>query len=130
MKVFLIYAAGWVGMAILAILNGAAREKIYARFMPELAAHQLSTLIAIVLFGAYIWLLGKIRPLESSGQAVAIGCTWLAMTVSFEFVFGHFVMQHSWDKLLHDYNLFKGRVWLLVLLWTSAAPYLFYRIRS
>ena len=39
------------------------------------------------------------------------------MTVAFEFGFGHFVAGHSWQRLLGDYNLLEGRVWLLFLLW-------------
>lgn len=124
------YAASWLGMVILAIINGAAREKLYGRFMNEIAAHQLSTFIGIALFGAYIWMLTGIWPIESAAQASAVGCMWLVMTIAFEFVFGHYVMRHSWDKLLQDYNLIKGRVWILVLIWTTAAPYIFYRIRS
>ena len=44
MKIVLIYTASWLSMVILAILNGAIREKVYGKFMGELTAHQLSTL--------------------------------------------------------------------------------------
>ena len=44
------------------------------------------------------------------------------LTVSFEFGFGRLVMKHSWERLLHDYNILEGRVWILVLLWTLLAP--------
>ena len=54
----------------------------------------------------------------------------LAMTVAFEFLFGHYVAGHSWDRLLHDYNLFAGRVWVVVLVWVTVAPYLFFRLRG
>ena len=130
MKNLLVYALSWIGMVAIAILNGVIREKAYGQFMGELPAHQLSTFIGIVLFGAYIWVLTETYPIESSTQALIIGGMWLIMTVIFEFVFGHFVMGHPWSKLFHDYNLFKGRVWSLVLIWTAVAPYLFYRIRS
>jgi hypothetical protein len=130
MKVILIYAACWLGMVVLAILNGGIREKLYGQFMRELSAHQLSTFIGIILFGVYIWILTGICRIESSKQALVIGGMWLFMTIIFEFIFGHFVMAHPWEKLFHDYNLMKGRVWILVLLWTAAAPYIFYSIRS
>ena len=98
--------------------------------MRELSAHQLSTFIGFILFGLYIWSLTGIYQIESSSQAFVIGGMWLIMTILFEFIFGHFIMRHPWSKLLHDYNLLKGRVWLLVLIWTAVAPYVFYRIRS
>lgn len=117
-------------MVALAILNGAIREKLYGPSMRELSAHQLSTFIAIVLFGIYIWTLANIWPIDSPTQAIVIGGLWLIMTIAFEFIFGHFVAGHPWSKLLADYNLIKGRVWLLVLVWTTIAPYVFYRIRA
>jgi hypothetical protein len=117
-------------MVVLAILNGTIREKLYGKFMHELSAHQLSTFIGIILFGVYIWMLTGICRIESSKQALVIGGMWLFMTIIFEFIFGNFVMGHPWEKLFYGYNLIKGRVWVLVLLWTTAAPYIFYRIRS
>ncbi|MBN1848168.1 MAG: hypothetical protein JW932_06245 [Deltaproteobacteria bacterium] len=130
MKVIPIYAACWLGMVILAIVNGAIREKLYGPFMRELSAHQLSTLIGMTLLGVYIWILTGIVRIESPKQAVIIGCMWFIMTIGFEFAFGHFVIGHTWERLFHDYNLVKGRVWLLVLIWTTVAPYIFYRARS
>ncbi len=130
MNIVLVYAVSWIGMVILAILNGAIREKAYGQFMHELPAHQVSTLIGLILFGAYIWALTGVCRIESSRQALVIGGMWLIMTVVFEFGFGRYLMGHPWGKLFHDYNLSKGRVWSLVLIWTAIAPYVFYRIRS
>lgn len=117
-------------MVILAIINGTIREKIYGQFVSALTAHQLSTFTGLILFGVYIWVLTGLFRIESSRQALLIGVIWLIMTVAFEFVFGHYVMGHPWIRLFHDYNILKGRVWLLVLIWTTVAPYVFYRIRS
>jgi len=52
-----------------------------------------------------------------------IGGFWLVMTILFEFVFGHYVMGHPWETLLTDYNLFKGKMWVLVLITTFLAPW-------
>jgi hypothetical protein len=34
------------------------------------------------------------------------------------------------SQVLHDYNLFAGRVWVLFLVWLAAAPWVFYRLRD
>jgi hypothetical protein len=130
LKIILIYVTGWLGLVILAILNGIVRVTIYAPFIDELTAHQVSTLTGICLFGIYIWLFAGIFRIQSSQQAWIIGALWLTMTVAFEFTFGHYVAGHAWTKLFQDYNVLKGRIWLLVLIWITVAPYLFYRIRS
>ena len=130
MKIVLIYAASWTGMVLLAILNGVIRERVFKRFMGELTSHQISTFVGLILFGVYIWFLTGLFRIETSRQALLVGSMWLIMTIVFEFVFGHYVMKHSWRKLFQDYNVFEGRVWVLVLIWTAVAPYLFYRLRS
>ncbi len=129
MKIVLIYTASWIGLVFLAILNGAIREKTYGIWMEELSAHQLSTIIGLFFFGSYIWIITGVFRIETERQALMIGSLWVVMTIVFEFLFGHYVMGHSWDRLLYDYHLLKGRIWLLVLIWTLISPYLFYKVR-
>ncbi|AFY69814.1 hypothetical protein Pse7367_1525 [Thalassoporum mexicanum PCC 7367] len=119
---YVLYILAWLGMAAIAILNGVIREAVYRKFMGELKAHQISTLTGSVAIGIYIWTLMYFLPLQFATQALAIGVIWLLMTIAFEFGFGHYVMQHPWTKLLADYNLRRGRVWPLFLLWLTVAP--------
>jgi uncharacterized membrane protein YhaH (DUF805 family) len=60
-------------------------------------------------------------------EALLVGGIWVVMTIPFEFMFGHYVMEHSWSRLFYDYNLLQGRVWVLVLVWTFLALYIFYQ---
>jgi len=109
-------------MPLVAILNAVIREKVYRNYLGELTAHQLSTVTLIIFIGIYTWLVSLGWRLESTGQALIVGVIWLALTVSFEFGFGRLVMKHPWERLFNDYNILKGRVWILVLVWTLLAP--------
>ena len=122
------YVLAWFPMVAIAIANGALRESWYGQHLSELAAHQFSTLTAVILFGVYIWFVVRFWPPTSKARAIAVGLLWLVMTIAFEFLFGHFVAGHSWERLLHDYNLLAGRVWPLVLVWVAVSPYLFFRM--
>ncbi|MDH3311404.1 MAG: hypothetical protein OEN49_07990 [Gammaproteobacteria bacterium] len=122
------YIFAWVPMLFIAIANGVLRQVWYAKYLSELKAHQLSTLIGALLIGIYIWVIVRSWIPASARQAVAIGMVWLGLTVTFEFLFGHFVAGHSWLRLRQDYNLLAGRVWILLLFWVAVAPYIFYRI--
>jgi len=124
------YLLAWVPMVLIAIANAAVREAWYGKHLKELRAHQISTATGVLLFGVYIWVLIHVWRPESPGQAFCVGLTWLGFTVAFEFLFGHFVAGHPWGRLFHDYNLFAGRVWVLVLIWIALAPYLFYRLQK
>lgn len=124
------YAVAWLLMPIIGIINGTIRQYAYSNALGELRAHQVSTVTGIFLFGLYIWALTLLWKMRSSAEAIAIGLIWLTLTIAFEFLFGHYVMKHPWSRLLHDYNLFEGRLWVLVLLWVTAAPYVFYKLSN
>lgn len=121
-----IHLLGWFGLMLLAIFNGIIRNRYYLNRVGDLRAHQLSTLTLLLLMSAFIWVLARCWPLASSGQALTVGGIWLVVTVLFEFAFGHYVVKKSWAVLLADYNLLKGRVWVLILLWTLLAPLVFH----
>lgn len=127
---YLKYFIAWFPMFVIALANATIREVGYKRYVGELAAHQISTLTACILVGVYVWLLSNYLAIQSAGQAIGIGLMWLAMTVVFEFGFGHFIVGNPWSRLLHDYNVLQGRVWGLFVLWIAVAPYVFYEIRG
>lgn len=112
----------WPGLCVLGIANGVLRERSYGRRLPELRAHQLSTLLLAIVTAAAAALLAAFAPLATPGEAWAVGVAWLAMTVSFEFAFGRFVAGHSWSRLCADYDLGRGRVWGLYLVLLACLP--------
>ncbi|MDI6761446.1 MAG: hypothetical protein QME83_00290 [Thermodesulfobacteriota bacterium] len=124
------YVLAWLPLVMIAMLNGALREGLYGKYLTELQAHQVSTVSGVLLFGIYIWALVRLRRPASSKQAISIGFVWLGLTVAFEFLFMHYVAGRSWDVLLHDYNIFTGRVWVVVLVWVMVAPYIFCRLQK
>jgi hypothetical protein len=121
------YTISWLILVVIAILNGAIREMVYKKTLGDLLAHQVSTITFIILIAFFVWGLRRRWELQSTKQALTVGFIWLGFTVVFEFLFGHFVMGNPWSKLLHDYNILEGRLWILILLWITIAPYFFYR---
>jgi HJR/Mrr/RecB family endonuclease len=123
---FFLYGIGvWFIILVLAVLSGTLRDFGYRRFVGELAAHQISSVLlsAVILVVTYLFLrIGNFQATPT--QCVALGLVWLCMTVAFEFLFFHYVGGHPWSELLANYNLLAGRIWLLVLLTTTLAPWL------
>ena len=117
----------WFGIMLLAILNGAARDVLFVPRLGDLVARALScvTLAGLILLVTRISL-QWIHP-ASMGDAWTIGAMWLVMTLTFEFVAGHYLFHTPWTTLLADYKVFRGRLWILVLAATIAAPALVYR---
>jgi len=130
MPTLAVYALGWLCLLAIAMANGALREGLYGPHLAELTAHQLSTVLGLLLFTLYIGWFTAHWPLPSAGQAIGVGALWLALTLAFEFGFFHYVMGQPWSRLLHDYDLSAARLWVLIPVWTAVAPYVFYRLRS
>jgi membrane-bound acyltransferase YfiQ involved in biofilm formation len=111
-------------MLLIAILNGALREFILKKYLSELAAHQLSTLTLVIFFAIYIRFIMHRFPADSSKEALFVGLLWMLMTLVFEFGFGLY-QGKSWTRMLEDYNVLKGHVWVLIPLFVAIAPFLF-----
>jgi hypothetical protein len=125
-----IYAVGvWLVLTVLAILNGTLRNYTYSRVVGEQAAHVLSSLIFVaVIFAVTYAFLRLVRLDYGPGDLLVVGAAWVVLTVGFEFFFGHYVAGHPWSRLLADYNIFKGRVWALLLLAVFVAPLIMGRL--
>ena len=109
-------------MLITAILNGAIREAWIRPASGEPAAHVISTVVLCATILGIAWLtIGWLAPADRE-QAVAIGVLWLVLTLAFEFLAGHYLFRNPWSKLLADYDLLHGRIWVGVLITTFIAP--------
>ena len=120
------YVLSWLGMMVPAILNGGLRDLAYKQSAGVLAAHQISTAALLVLLSVYFWLLTRIIPFESPGQAWTVGVIWFVMTEVFEFGMG-LSAGKSWAELMQTYDLMAGRVWVLIPVWVLIGLPIFFR---
>ncbi len=117
-------------MLLIAVANGAFRQGVFARYMSELRAHQLSTLTGSILIGLFIRFLIQECPPVSNSHAILIGIVWLVLTIMFEFFMGLVLARRPFSQVLYDYNLLAGRVWVLFLIWIAIAPLVFFRLEG
>jgi len=121
--------AVWAGILILAVANGALREKI---LIPRLGAFAglassgllLSVLILAVAYVSLPWL-GTRRPVHLLG----VGVGWLVLTLVFEVSFGLW-QGKSWPVLLEAYTFRGGNLWPIVLVVTLIAPHVAAKLRG
>jgi hypothetical protein len=121
--------AVWFVLLVIAVANGLLREALLIPAAGAGAGRALSpvTLSAaiVLLCGATIGWIG----VRSRREAWALGAIWLALTLAFEFLAGHYLMGKPWSVLLEDYDVAGGRTWPLVLATTLLAPVLTVRPR-
>ena len=109
-------------MLVAAFLNGALRELLLVRLVGEQVGHVLSVfLLSGAIFGITYLFITAQRPLPAS-TLLRMGLFWLLLSLLFEFGFFHYVMHEPWSTLLADYNIFRGRLLVVVWLTTVFAP--------
>lgn len=113
----------WFVLLVAAFAGAALRTGLLEPRFGEQAAHVVGTLLVVGLFAVIIWrAVPWVVPDLSPGQLAGLGLLWTLATVVFEFGFGHYVMGHPWSRLLADYDLTDGRLWVLVLLTILLMP--------
>jgi len=119
----------WFVLLVLAVLSGTFRQAVLLPRLCDGTAHVVSTLLlSAILFALACFSIGYIRP-RTVGEAWLMGLLWVGLTVAFEFGVGHHLYGNSWRKLLADYNLAAGRIWVLVLLTDLLAPVVAFWLR-
>jgi hypothetical protein len=120
----------WVVLLLLAIANGALREGLIVPRVGTSTGHVLSPIALCAGILLLSWLLIEWVHPVTSRDAWMIGAVWVVLTLAFEFLAGHYLFGHPWSRLLADYNVLRGRIWVLVLVTTAVAPTIVARARG
>jgi hypothetical protein len=112
----------WFALLGIAIGNGAARSAWISPRLGEYAGHVISTVVLCTCIASLT--MASIRWIAPAGlwEAFLVGVLWVVLTVAFEFIGGHCLFGNPWPKLLADYDILHGRVWVLVLITNLLAP--------
>jgi hypothetical protein len=120
----------WFGLMVLAIINGTVRVNWIIPSTGLTSGLAISTIMLCTLITAATWMsIAWLGP-RTTGDAWSIGLLWLCMTLVFEFGVGHFVFKKPWPELLADYDITRGRIWVLVLITTVMAPWITAKLRG
>ncbi len=120
----------WLAILVLANLNGAVREFLLRPRLGVGAARVTSTLLLVGVVALTTWLTIRWIGPARTREGIAIGVLWVALTLAFELLVGHYVFHETWDDLFADYDVTAGRIWPLVLFVTFASPEICRRLQS
>jgi hypothetical protein len=112
----------WLLLLAAAFANGAFRVALLIPRFGDYAGHIVSTLLLSVLIALLTRLTAGWMRIASARAALLVGAVWVVCTLAFEFLAGHYVFGNAWDTLLADYQIQRGRIWVLVLIVTFFAP--------
>ena len=131
MLIILLKATGiWLLIVIAAIINGVIREKLIVPIAGIETALPLSGItLSIIIFLISLVSVSFIGAMETK-TFLAIGVLWVLLTLSFEFLFGHYVVGKSWKEIMQVFNIQKGDLFIVVLFVTAVSPWVTGKIRG
>lgn len=127
---WLLAGCAWLSFAGIAVMLGGIRVKLLEPRLGEAKAHVVGTLALCVALFAAMQLFVNASGLRETWPLMRIGAFWTILTICFEFFLGLVVLKKPLEELLADYNIFKGRLWVLVLVTTFWGPVLAGMIRG
>ena len=114
--------AVWLLMLIVASANGALRQAVLIPALGDAAGRAISTLSLAALIALLTWMTIRWIGPGTAAETWMIGALWVSLTLACEFLAGHYLFGTPWNVLLEDYNVFRGRIWIRVLIVTALAP--------
>jgi hypothetical protein len=120
----------WLIILPAAVVNGLFREKVLTLFIGAALALPLSGIILSVFIFIIIFLLIPFIGESTSRAYLAIGLLWVALTLSFEYLFGYFVMGRSWHEINQVFNVKAGNLFIASVFTCAISPWVVAKIRG
>jgi hypothetical protein len=120
----------WTIIAAFAIANGALRELVLAPAIGARIALLLSGILLCAIVFLVTWCCYRLIAGRRKLTYLLIGLQWVLMTLSFEFVSGHFVAGKPWPEIFRVFNLMQGDLFIVVLAVSLVSPLLVAKIRD
>lgn len=122
--------AVWLVLIAAEILHGILRAVFLVPRVGEFRSGQIgvftgSLIILAIALVSVRWI-GATR----SSQLLGIGILWLCLTLAFEFLFGHFVMGASWERIAADYNVVQGGMMIFGMAVLALSPWIAGKMRG
>jgi hypothetical protein len=117
----------WALIALVMIANGALRELLLKRYLGATVAEAISAFLGIIWIVLLTSILLRRLVGRATSELVVASVTLVALSVAFEFLFGHYVEGESWTALADNYAIWRGHLWPAVLLTLAMMPFVWGR---
>lgn len=121
------YTMLWLGLLFLAFVNASIREMVYKNWVSDLSAHQISTFTGCLIMFVYAFFVTGKWPIPSYSYSFKISIIWVGLTIIFETLMVLGYIKKDIIFLLDSYNIFKGQLWPLFLVWLGLLPFVLKR---
>ena len=120
----------WLILIAAEIVHGIARGIFLAPHVGQFRSNQLGvftgSIIILVIAVVFVRWMGATRPT----YLLMVGFLWLALTLTFEILFGRFVVGASWEQIAADYNVLEGGLLPFGMLVLLLSPLIAWNVRG
>jgi hypothetical protein len=120
----------WLIVIAAEILHGIARGIFLVPCVGQFRSSQIGVFTGSLIILAIALLFVRWIGANRSSQLLGIGVLWLVLTLTFAFLFGHFVMGASWDRIAPDYNVLHGGLLPFGMVVLALSPWIAARVRG
>lgn len=119
----------WLIIIVAETLHGILRNLFLAPRIGDFRARQVGVFIATFLIFIISLFFIKFIKATDKKQLLFIGVGWVVLTLLFEVSLGRF-LHLSWNRILSDYNLLKGGLMPIGLLFMMLSPLAAAKVRG
>jgi hypothetical protein len=112
----------WLVVILAETLHGIARTTLLAPHVGDFHARQLGVFTGSLMIFAITIAFVRWIGATTRRELFAVGVLWLLLTLSFEFLFGRFILHDSWERLLSDYDPTQGGFLAIGMVFLTLAP--------
>ena len=121
--------AVWLLIVFVESVHGTLRQLFLAPMVGDLTARRIAFFVAVFLIFFITYLFIRFIDAPTVRSLFIVGLMWMILMTLFEFGLGHFAMNYSWERMLEDYDVSRGGLMVIGLLFMICAPWLAARLR-
>ncbi len=122
-------AAVWLLIAVAETVHGTVRTLWLLPLVGDLRSRQIGVLTGSVMILLIAWATIRWIGARETRQLLGIGALWVILMLAFEAGLGR-ALGMPWERLLSDYNPWKGGFMLAGLAVLGLAPLIGFRLRA
>lgn len=120
----------WLIIIFAESIHGTIRQLFLAPLVGDFPARRIAVFTGMFLIFLITYFFIRWINAPSVKSLFGIGFIWVFLTVLFEFGLGVFVLNYSWERMFEDYDLSRGGLMGLGLLFMFFAPFFAEKLRE
>lgn len=128
-QVWLRAIAVWLLVMAVEFVHGTLRWIFLRPHVGDFRSGQIGVFTGSILFLLIVYFCEPWMKLRGATDCLRVGLLWVALTLAFEWNFGHYVIGRPWNSIRAEYNLLHGGLMPAGLAIFAMTPWIAWRLR-